>query len=248
MTSNSTDTQKTRIGRSWSESVSALNSVTKTNMILGVALVLSGVNTFFTEPVVVVVPSQISQEITIKGDAVSPSYKTMWGEFVATTMGNVNPRNVEFKIAGIQKLMSPRIRSVNSELMKQHAQKMKLTRAEEVFSIDSVHYSEAQDLVYAYGPKEIRSKGRKPIKSTWTYEMRIEAKNGSPFITYIKQYPGSPKNSSSKTYVVEDQRFSDYNDVVSMERPLTDKEKQIINEGGVVEVGDTDTATQESEE
>lgn len=229
---------KSKIGKSWSEAVSKYNDITKTNMALGATVFLLALKIFFQEPIVIIVPASIGEEITIQGDRVSPSYKKLFAHLIADTMGNVNPNNIDFKIDSVKKILSTRIRSLNIDSMKKHAQKMRLTKAEEIFSIDNVYYSESQDLVYVYGPKEIRQKGRKPIKTMWTYEMRIGARNGKPVISYIKQYPGSPKNAKSKTYSVKETIFDDMDDIIEMERPLGPQESVILKDGGVKTVGD----------
>lgn len=225
------------VGKSYSDALSSLNTSKQVNIILAGAVTIMAFMLLIKEPVVIITPSTLTEDITIRGDEVSTSYKTLWANTVADNLGNVTPNNVEFKKDSLGKMLSPRIRHKFLASMESHAAKLKLTGATESFYIQDVYHSEVQNLTYAYGRKEIKLKGRTPQDMSWTFEMRIGAKRGQPVITYLRQYPGTPKNLRSKTHRVDNDTYQQLDDLRAMETPLSAIEEDVVN-GDVILVGD----------
>ena len=229
--------KKSLVSKSYSEALASLNSSNKSNLVLVGVLAAMTYMLFIKEPLVIVTPSTITEEITVQGDQVSTSYKVLWANTVADNLGNVTPNNVEFKKDALGKMLSPRIRHKYLASMESHAAKLKLTGATETFYIQDIYHSETQDITYAYGRKEIKLKGRTPQEMSWTFEMRVGAKRGQPNITYLRQYPGTPKNLKSKTHKVDEQLYQTVDDLKAMERPLNETEQKVVT-GDLILVGD----------
>lgn len=231
-----------KLGKSFSDIASSLVSSKRSNIILSVAVFILTMKVAFQEPIVIVTPSTITEDITMHGSSISDSYKKLWAHMIADNIGNITPNNVEFKKDTLGKLLSPRIRLEKLDSMQKHAAKLKLSQSRETYDIENVYHSERQDITYVFGSKTFKIKGRDPEPMTWTFEMRIRSKNGSPEITYIKQYPGTPKYANSKSYTVEEQGIYPAKVKAAMDRNLTEKENKTLA-GEFIVVGDKDAAT-----
>ena len=59
---------------------------------------------FFSTTEVIAIPPDMTEEVSVAGSKASESYKTQWGLFIATTLGNINPKNVTFVTSYILKM------------------------------------------------------------------------------------------------------------------------------------------------
>jgi conjugal transfer pilus assembly protein TraE len=142
---------------------------------------------------VVVVPSHLSEKITIVGNEADEGFKKVWGLFVAELAGNVTPANVDFMIENIAGLLSPGVYTELNDSLKFQAESIRMRKISIKFNAKDVYYSTERDMVWVYGQRVVTAAGVKtPRKSTYTYELKVTVRDGYPYITWFNSYKGKP--------------------------------------------------------
>ena len=149
---------------------------------------------FFTDPVTIVTPPNMNEEITVVGNKASESYKTQWALFFSTLLGNINPTNISFVTAYVLDALSPELQAKTSESLQEQINIMQARGVEQTFKPNDIYYDPKNDMVYVWGTKTTRlvNVPDKTESSKWTYEWVLGMKNGRPRIAYVNQYSGTP--------------------------------------------------------
>jgi conjugal transfer pilus assembly protein TraE len=189
--------------KSFSETMASRNMAQVTNMLLGVAVVFLAGKAMFTTPTTVVTPPAFTQEFTIQGDKVSDPYKISWALYVANTIGNTNQRNIDFNKDVITSMLSPNLQDQIGDKMERAAEILRTRKVNQAFNIEDTRYDSRNDIVYVWGKKIVTALRQEPITSNWTVEVQVQSSNGSPKITYLKQYRGNPRVNELKGKVVK---------------------------------------------
>ncbi|MCW2456417.1 TraE/TraK family type IV conjugative transfer system protein (plasmid) [Rahnella aceris] len=182
-------------GIAYGELIERNAKIGRNNTVLVVLLAaLVGKLVFFTDPVTIVTPPNQTEEFKITGNKASENYKTQWGLFFATMVGNINPKNIEFVIDYITKALAPSLQSKVSEQFKTMANLMATRGVDQTFVPSDIYYDPINDFVYVWGTKTTKliNVPNKSETSRWTYQMTIGVKNGIPRIAYFDNYSGSP--------------------------------------------------------
>ena len=187
---------------SWSAAVANANFQKIINAVLAFTILFCLFMQFQQKPTVVVKPPVLLGDIKIEDGLPNADMKRSWGLFIANTIGNVTPRNVEFASKVVASFLSPELQDATSKSIRQMAQIMKLRGVYQDFNIQDVGYDAASDLVWVWGYKTTKTKstddndgsGSAEDKRKWTYEMIVKFnESGYPKITYLDQYEGVPK-------------------------------------------------------
>ena len=96
------------VQRSWQ---AAIDHGRKMTIMLGFSVAIIGVlalKIMTTKPIVIITPPNLSEDITMIGNAASASYKKQWGIFIADMLGNVNVRNVDLVLETLKPMLSIR--------------------------------------------------------------------------------------------------------------------------------------------
>lgn len=142
---------------------------------------------------IVIVPPNLSEKAHISWSAANRQYYESFGLYVATLIGNITPKNVEFVADSVSRFMSPRIYpNVRSQLIALAKDSFVSTSTNaSYFSPRKVVFEEETSKVFVVG--ELVTVGfrsvseRKPV----VYEMEIHIENGLPLITGFTSYEGS---------------------------------------------------------
>lgn len=151
-------------------------------------------NQFLTDPVIIVLPPNMTEEVKVVGNKASESYKTQWALFFSTLIGNINPTNIGFVTTAILDALSPDLQAKTRESLQQQANIMQARGVEQSFKPIDMYYDTKNDMVYVWGTKSTRliNVPDKTESSKWTFEWVLGMKNGRPRIAYVNQYSGTP--------------------------------------------------------
>lgn len=149
---------------------------------------------FFNNPVTIVTPPNMNEQIQVVGNKASESYKTQWALFFSTLLGNINPTNIQFVTDYILEALSSELQAKTSESLQQQINIMQARGVEQTFKPNDIYYDPKNDMVYVWGIKTTRlvNVPDKTESSKWTYEWVLGMKNGRPRIAYVNQYSGTP--------------------------------------------------------
>ncbi|MBW8191375.1 hypothetical protein K0504_10025 [Neiella marina] len=192
-----------QVERSWSAAVASRNMAQVVNVTLGAAVLFLAFSLWLKDPHTVVTPPKFTQELTMVGDQASPSYKVGWAVFVGETVGNINPRNINFKRDLLIGMLSPNLQDSLGDQVERTVELMKTRKITQNFVMDDAHHDPRNDIVYVWGNKVTKAVRQDPIVTKWTYEIQIQSRQGQPRISYFKQYAGTPSGSELRGHATK---------------------------------------------
>lgn len=192
------------------------------------------------ETEVIVTPASYDQEIRIKGNRANEHYMTRHAFGVASMIGNISERNAPFVMNTMLGMMSPFLRSQLEDGLLKELQILKIRKAHQTFVIEDMMYEPKNNLVWVWGTKTLSVKSGSKAEERWTYEFRIEPRNGSPVITHFDSYAGIPKQKNKDEYTVDNSPY--LND--ALDKVLNDPRNK-LNTRTIPTDGQAQTRTQE---
>jgi len=181
------------VGKSISDYKSSVNASRVTIAALAVACAVLAWKSSTVEQEIIVLPFEFNEEIRISGNQANEHFKVRWAWSVAALAGNVERNNAEFVVQQLRLMMSPYLRNQIGPMMFEEARMMQLRGVRQTFVIEDVIYDAAKDLVWVIGQRALHAAGQTERSRRWTYELRIEANNGRPYITHFNTYEGAPR-------------------------------------------------------
>lgn len=151
---------------------------------------------------VVVMPPDYYEPVVVNGSYANKSYAASHALGIAAMLGNVSERNADFVMANFLKVLSPYLRSQIESSLNAEVKILKTRKARQTFLIDDVMYEPRNNIIWVWGQKTLTFAGGGNHSERYTYEFRIEPKNGSPRVSHFDAYPGIPRAKDSK-YTVE---------------------------------------------
>lgn len=181
------------VGKSISDYKNAVTTSRITIAALAVACAILAWKSSTVEQTTVVLPFEFSEEIRISGNQANEHFKVRWAWSAASLAGNIDRNNAEFVVQQLRLMMSPFLRNEIGPMMFEEARMMQLRGVRQTFTIEDVIYDPAKDLVWVIGQRTLHASGQTERSRRWTYELRIEANNGRPYITHFNTYEGAPR-------------------------------------------------------
>jgi len=180
---------------------------------------------------VVVVPWNIANPISISGSAANEEYQKQFAFSVALLAGNVDPINVNFVTDTLSDMLSPFLRSQIRPTLIEEAKLIKLKQVTQSYTVKDMMYSPRNKLVWVWGEKKVvpnKSSSERSAKvDTWTYEIRIEPKDGHPRITHFRSYKGTPRsNRTSEDIPDNPYNTQEQTELADMGEPNTESDKK----------------------
>lgn len=182
-------------GIAYSELINRSSKIIRTNTLAVVIIaILVGKILFFTSPITIVTPPNMTEEITIVGNKASESYKTQWALYYSTMIGNINPTNIKFVLDSVLDALSPELQAKTGEALQSQINIMQARGVDQTFRANDIYYDPKNDMIYVWGTKTTKlvNVPDKSESSKWTYEWVLGMKNGRPRIAYVNQYAGTP--------------------------------------------------------
>jgi conjugal transfer pilus assembly protein TraE len=170
----------------------ATMNTSRANLALSIAVVVLIIMLAMKSEIAVVTPSNFSEPITMEaGKIANKEFKIQWAISIATLLGNVNKKNYQFVIDRITNLIPPELNPAKAEAsILAMLEENELRGVRQEFTLTDAAYSTAVDYVWIFGEKKTTSiRSGATDSSPWTFELRIGARNGSPKILDIQQYP-----------------------------------------------------------
>jgi conjugal transfer pilus assembly protein TraE len=187
----------TRIKQTY-DSVLAENKLHRnSNLLLVVALLFAVFGLMGKDAVVVLQPPTLSEEAEVGPNWASESYKTSWGIYLATLMGNVKPTNADFVKTAIEPLLDARIYQQTIELLDTQIQLIRRDRVSLEFEPQDVYYEKATNKVFIYGQSVLRGPTGKDTRERRTYEYEFNVTNYRPVLTYLDTYKEPPRTEET---------------------------------------------------
>lgn len=186
--------EKSTVVRSFTQMVASNNITRVSNLFLSVGVAALALSLFLKDTEVVVTPEHnFFGELSVQGDKVNQNYQQAWAYSVSTLIGNINPQNVDFVKKTMMKILSPNLQmQLEPELDKQ-SEMIKMRNIRQIFIADDLMHEPETDLITVWGQKVTFIDGQPKADTKWSYEFKIKANNGRPRVTYINQYPGTPR-------------------------------------------------------
>lgn len=148
--------------------------------------------------IITVVPPEFTKEIRIgKADA-DLSYRQSFAHWIAHTLGNITPSNVEFAIRSIEPMLSPSVFRQVSATMHEQAEKIRLDRIVIRFEPREVLYDETTQRFFIVGNSFIAGMGGNEQRDSRVYEIAMAIDNYRPIITHLETYTGSPRITDAR--------------------------------------------------
>ncbi|MBL5885660.1 pilus assembly protein [Lelliottia amnigena] len=191
----SPEAQKSGAGIAYSELITRSSRIVTTNLVcVGIIGVLVIKIVFLTNPVTIVTPPNMTEEVTLVGNKASESYKTQWAMFYSTMLGNINPKNIQFVMNYILDSLSPELQAKTGEALESQISIMQARGVDQTFRANDIYFDPKNDMVYVWGTKTttLLNVPDKSESSKWTFEWVIGMKNGRPRIAHVNQYAGTP--------------------------------------------------------
>ncbi|WP_298637042.1 TraE/TraK family type IV conjugative transfer system protein [uncultured Umboniibacter sp.] len=143
---------------------------------------------------IILQPFTLTEDAWIAESDSSQGYKESWALFLAMTLGNVNPANVDFVTDRIKPMLSPRIYNEVVDSMQLQAEDIRLDRIVMRYEAKEVEYEPQTNRVFVFGDSVVRSADGEDNRSIRTFEFEITTANFAPVITHINSYEGRPRN------------------------------------------------------
>lgn len=149
---------------------------------------------FFSTTEVIAIPPDMTEEVSVAGNKASEAYKTQWGLFIATTLGNINPKNVSFVTDYILKMFPASKQSALEAELKKASDLMLARKVDQTFVAEDINFLPSDNVLYVWGTRKTKflNVSDKEQSERWTYEMVLSVKSGRPRILYLNQYSGTP--------------------------------------------------------
>jgi len=196
------------IGKSISDYKSSLNTSRITIAALSVACVFLAYGTITKDRETIAVPPEFTEEIRIANNQANEHYKVRWAWSLASLAGNTNKDNAGFFIEQFRLMLSPYLRNEMTGMLKEEARMLQLRGVKQSFVIEDAIYDPVKDLVWVTGMRTMKT-GSSEKTSRWTYEVRITARNGKPYVTHFNAYEGAPMVKDEEYQVTPNPFLSD---------------------------------------
>ena len=166
-----------------------------------------------TKPIVMLAPSTMDADMSIGSNRASREFYSAWGMFIATTVGNVNPRTGDFVIQTVAPLFHSSIYQKAVDVMSDQITAISLDRISYTFEPVTVTFeSDKRDLavegedvvqieeystdtVYVTGWQVETGPIGEAVRKEVTYEMAFEVFNYMPRILVLDNYDGQPRTT-----------------------------------------------------
>ncbi|UJF20354.1 type IV conjugative transfer system protein TraE (plasmid) [Vibrio sp. SS-MA-C1-2] len=149
--------------------------------------------------ITIITPPNFDKAFELNGNKADMNWKKMWSVMIAELLGNANNRSVDVTLETLKPMMNSADYERMADQLQAHVKALSIRNQEQRFEVLDTYYDAKTDKVIIYGERELTDKRRisdknaelRPIR--WTYEVKVKNANGSPELTYINQYEGTPQ-------------------------------------------------------
>lgn len=163
-----------------------------TNAALAIALVLVSAKVFNKEPVVAIVPPNLTEEARISYNAADAEYLMSFGLYVTTLTGNITPQNVLFVTDALSSLVDATLYpSVREQMLALASDPVFKERGTAVyFEPVDVSFDIPTNKVFVKGNQIVQTVAGKPKRIPYVYEIEIEVSQHRPKVIALDKYEG----------------------------------------------------------
>lgn len=159
-------------------------------LVLAIALLLCVFALMGRDRTVVVVPPGLVGEGDISSNSAGPNVKEAFAAYVATLVGNVTPRSVDYVTQSIGKIVDSRSYKDLIAVVKEQAELVKNEQVTIQFSPTSVFYVPGDDYVAVSGEYAVRGMRDAEKRLIRTYEIGVKVRNYTTYVTSLDVYDG----------------------------------------------------------
>jgi hypothetical protein len=192
------------VGAAYSDLINTKRQMTWTIFAQSTAILILLIMYATKDQMIVLVPNSINEELHIGEGVANAAYQKRYADYIARTIGNVNPNNIEHVKKNINDMLSPALRSVLLPALEREVTLLKVRELSQDFIVRDIIWSGKNDLAYVWGEKVTRERsGQERDSEDYTYEVRVKPFDGFPRVVHLVGYKGSPKNNPKKSAVQE---------------------------------------------
>lgn len=195
-------TTESFVGKSYIDLVNTKRGYQIAILSLSIAVGVLSITAMNKQVEVIVMPPDYYEPVIVNGNYANESYAASHAVGIAGMIANVSERNADFVMQSFLKVLSPYLRNQVEATLTAETKILKTRKARQSFLIEDVMYDGKNNIVWVWGEKSLTFAGGGNHSERFTYEFRIEPKNGSPRVTHFDAYPGIPRAKDSK-YKVE---------------------------------------------
>lgn len=159
-------------------------------VLLAVAIVVMAMALSTKQQTVVLVPPTLSDRVELTDSTASDPYKTSWGLFFATLLGNVTPRSAEYVQENISRYAHPNAYKVLVDQIAEQTELIETDRLTVQFTPTTVFYAPAIDRVVVTGEYVLRGLRDSEQRMIRTYELGVDVKNYLVSLSSVIAYEG----------------------------------------------------------
>lgn len=167
------------------------------NTILAVAIVFLALTVMNKEPIVAMVPPNLTEEATVGAKTANAEYLMSWGLYFASMTGNVTPKNVLFVADSIGSITDPDLYpALRRQLYSLAADPIFNERGGSVsFEAQDVSYDAPSNKVFVTGDQISRTSAGDQNRARYVYEIQVEIRNHRPVVVAVDHYEGAPRTA-----------------------------------------------------
>ena len=176
----------------WEGSNKLASVMILSNVILAVGVVIAVGKLVTDHEVTRIVPPHLTKAVSVGWESADQEYLESFGSYVATLTANITPKNVDFVIARLSGLVTPRVyTNVRQQLLVLSKNPVFKHNGGSVrFDPSKVVSEKETEKVFILGQMTTQSIGGKDTKN-YVIEMKVVMRDGRPWVDSLDHYEGS---------------------------------------------------------
>jgi len=162
-----------------------------------IGLVFAIVSIFNQHSIVTVTPPGLLTKEWISINNASAEYKKRWGAFVASTVGNTSPSNIDYMLTSLEELLTKEAFIPLRDQLLREALNIKDDSIRTYFSPEELIFEQSTNTVFVYGKTSVIGVTAKSDIYR-TFEMNVDIVNYLPIVTFFNIYNGKPHTEQWK--------------------------------------------------
>lgn len=163
-------------------------------------IMLQACSSFSQKTTVVMIPPQMQNKGSLGPETASEEVMVSWGMYLATLLGNVTPKSVDFLQEALASNLSGSMYQPVLDSVREQAETLKLEQISVSFQPNGASWDPNRKLVIVTGEHMTRGVRGATTREERTYEMRFIVRNYRVLLDDIKVYRGeyNPRKSQEK--------------------------------------------------
>ena len=187
------------MNKTWTESLTNTKILLFSNAVLVVVVLMMLAHQHGIRERIVLVPPHLTGKAEVDWDKADVGYYKEWATYLASMMGSINPRNVDFVTGAVDRLMDRSIAAKVKDGLLEAANdpEKRTTNVANWFEAVQTIYDPQSDKIFVIGSLNTAVPGQQPLTKPTVYEFSFDVRGGVPvavyFDSYYDRYPHTAK-------------------------------------------------------